>query len=238
MMVFCVKCVRLLCPTCLSQQPGCPAAARELHPHEFAELEKVPALLRSHLDSIQTQLSREQNSLLERVQCFASEQACKEEEFHTDVSRVVRCMEEALHTLQQLQTAIRAAAASAIASVLRAGVESNTSQQRVEDVHARALASRQMSGSVSELRNLDDASLLMRMPFVRNLVRCTEPVAATSPPPPSPSEPALASHALHAKQESAIELQLKNIINQGKEFIQALASIPQVCTLLLQSFLY
>ena len=232
--ICCVKCVRMLCPTCLSQQPLCRMTSTQAH--EFTELEKVPACLRNQLDSIQEKLHREQSALLEQVKSFASETERKDEALNSEVARVVQNTDEAIQTLQQLQTAIRAATPSAIASVLRAAVASSASMQNVEDVPARALACRQLSGSIAGLRNLDDASLLMQIAYVRNLVRFTEPVAASpaAPPRPVPSEPAsggqsAASTTPLARQQSDFESELKNIIKQGKQLIHSLESIFQVC---------
>ena len=196
MVVFCVKCVRHLCPACLVEQPSCKfgaASASSSEAHSFTKLEDAPGALRAQLDSMQAQLRREQNSLLDDASRLARDMQGCDEHVHADVDRVVHRMQEAIETLEQLQRAIGAAAPSAIASMLRAaaaapaGVESLTSTERVEDVNARALACRQLSRTVVSLRDLDDASLLAQIPFLRSLFRCAQPVAASTRTPPGPS---------------------------------------------------
>ena len=191
MVVFCVKCVRQLCPACLVEQPLCRAASSE--GHAFTQLDAAPGALRAQLDSMQAQLRREQTSLLDDASRLARDMQGCDEQLHAHVARVVHSMEEAIETLGRLQRAIRAAGASAIASVLcrsaAAAVESVTSRQRVEDVNARALSWRQLIRAIRSLRTLDDASLLTKIPFLRNFVRFAQPVAASTPSPPvsSPS---------------------------------------------------
>ena len=240
-MLFCAKCIRLLCPTCFVEEPACKVGPSEVH--TFTKLVDVPGWLRHQLDSIQDQLRAEKNALLEAATRSASEMERKEKELHTEVDRTVLCMREALEMLRQLKRAISAAATSEIARALRAGVDSNASKQRVEDVQTRAIGCRQLSSSVAALRNLDDSNLAqpINIAFVRNLVRCscTEPVSAPAGT-PTPARPAPApapSHLLQpsthlacAKQETPIESQLKNIVQQGKLFIQALESIFKVFT--------
>ena len=240
MVVFCAKCVRQLCPVCLVEQPSCKLGAAAYEAHAFTKLDDAPGWLRAQLDSMQAQLRREQNSLLDDASRLARDMQGCDEQLHANVARVVHSMQEAIETLEQLQSAIRAAAASAIASLLRpaapapADLESVTITQRVEDLNARAIACRQLSRAVRSLLNLDDSSLLTKIPFLRNLVRCTQPVAASTPSLPAPSDsqpapvPAPAVHPLPATQESAIESQLMNIIQQGKQLILALDSISHV----------
>ena len=226
---FCPKCVRLLCPTCLEEDPACQVGPSEAH--KFTNLRVLPGWLRNQLDSIQEQLRAEQSALLDAAKRSSAEMTRKDEQLHAAVDRTVQSMHEALQILMQLQTAINAAAASEIAGVLRAGVESSASKQRVEDVHARAIACRQMSTTVDALRNLDDSNLArpINIAFVRNLVRCscteTEPA---SPPTPAPSDlqsiPAPSTHLPQANQESPIESQLKYIVQQAKLLIHALES--------------
>ena len=234
LMLFCGKCLRPVCPSCLIQQAACPVAATQQH--EFTELENMPVCLRNQLDSIQVLLCCEQNVLLDRAKSFASDAERREDEFSSQVERVLQNRDEALQVIQQLQTSIRAAAASAIASVLRAGVESDGGKQNVEDVHARALACRQQSNTITRLLNLDDASLLNEIEFVRNLVRCTEPPAASSnPPAPSLAVPSLGSRwpasnpHLPTSTQLVIEVQLKNILQPMKGLIQSLKNIVEVC---------
>ena len=238
-MTFCVKCVRQLCANCLVDPAlACPVAP-DLKAHSFMLLKDVPGWLRNQVDSIQVQLRAEQSALLDAAKRTSTEMARKDEELHAAVDRTVQRMQEALQILQQLQRAISAAAASEIARVLRAGVESNASKQRAEDVKVRALACRQLSSSVAALRNLDDANLALpiNIEFARNLLLYTEPVSAgaaqptPAQPAPAPapsdlqSQPSTPLHLPHAKQESPTESQFKNIVQQGKLFIQALESI-------------
>ena len=235
-MIFCVKCVRQLCTTCLVDQSCQVGAASE--GHTFIELKNVPAWLRNQLDSIQGMLGGEQSALLDAATKSASELERKDEDLHAAVERTVQRMQDALQMLVQLQRTISAAAASEIARVLRAGVESNASKQRAEDVQARVLACRQLSSSVAALRKMDDTNLAqsINIEFVRNLVRCscTEPVPAGTPIPgqpasaPSDLQSAPLSHHPQAEQESPIESQLKNIVQQGKQLIQALESLFHV----------
>ena len=233
LILFCGKCIRPVCTACLIQQPGCPVAAH--HPHEFSDLENVPAFLRNQLDSIQSQLNREQNAVLERAKSFANEAEKREDNFNSQVARVLQCTDEALQVLQQLQAAIRAAATSTIANVLRAGVESDGRKQQLEDMHARELACLQQSCTIARLRNLDDSSLLKEIEFVRNLIRCAEPTAASTPhPAPSPAEPVqvLSLSSFSDAKQSQIESQMQNIVKQGKQLIQSLSlgNIFDVCS--------
>ena len=239
---FCAKCVRQLCPACLPDEPLC-KVGRPSEAHAFTKLVDVPGWMRNQLDSIQQQLRAEQNALLDSATRSACEMEIKEEKLHAEVDRTVLCTREALEMLRQLKRAISAATASGIARALRAGVDSNASKQRAEDVQTRALACRQLSSSVAALRNLDDSNLAqpINIAFVRNLVRSsfTEPVSAPAGT-PTPARPALApapshlsqpsTHLARAKQETPIESQLKNIVQQGKLFIQALESIFKVFT--------
>ena len=238
LILFCGKCIRPLCLACLIQHPGCPVA--ENHPHDLSQLENMPAFLRNQLDSIQVQLKCEQNALLDRAKSFSNEAQSREAEFNTHVERVLQSRDEALQILQQLQTAIRAAATSAIASVLRAGVESDGGKQNVEDVHVRSLACRQQRNTIARLRNMNDASLVKEVAFVRNLIRCAEPTAPnTTPPAPSPAGPPSAlqssesSSCLPPAKELAIESQMQNIVKQGKQLIQSLEKFVAVCNVLL-----
>ena len=241
-MTFCAKCVRQLCPACLSEEPACKVGPSEVH--AFTNLSDVPRCLRNQLDSIQEQLRAEQNALLDAASRSASEMERKEEELHADVDRTVQCMQEALEMLRQMERTISAAAASEIARVLRAGVESNASKQCVEDVQTRALACRQLGSSVAALRNLDDANLAqpINIEFVRHLVRCTQPASTPTPAQralaPSNAQSAPSTHLPRAKQETPFESQLKNIVQQGKLFIQALESSFQVCTSLFATILF
>ena len=132
-MTFCPKCVRLLCHTCLEEDPACQVGPSEAH--KFTKLRVVPEWLRNQLDSSQVQLRAEQTALLDAAKRSAAEMARKDEHLHAAVDRTVQTMHEALQILVQLQTAIIAAAACEIARVLRAGVESSASKQRAEDVH-------------------------------------------------------------------------------------------------------
>ena len=227
-MTFCAKCVRLLCPACLEEDPACHVGPSEVH--KFTQL-VAPGWLRKQLDFIQEQLRTEQSALLDAAKRSAAEMARKDEHLQAAVDRTVQSMHEALQILMQLQTAISAAAACEIARVLRAGVESSASKQRAEDVHVLAIAFRQMSTTVAALRNLDDANLArpINIAFVRNLLRCS----CTETEPPSPATPAPSdlestsapsTHLSQANQESPIESQLKYIVQQGKLLIQALES--------------
>ena len=200
-MLFCIKCTRPLCATCVV---GFKCPATQSQHHEFIEVENMPAFLRKQLDSIQLQLSSEQSDLQKHAKCFSNEEESRDVDFNGQVERVLQSRDEALQVLQQLQTAIRSATTSAIASVLRAGVESGERKHNMGDVFARSLACRQQSCIVRRLRNLDDASLLKELAFVRNLIRCAAPTAA-SPPSPSPS-PAkkLRTNSEQVRRESGI----------------------------------
>ena len=192
-MIFCVKCVRQLCTTCLVDQSCQVGSASE--GHTFIELKNVPAWLRNQLDSIQGMLGGEQSALLDAATRSACEMERKDEDLRAAVERTVQRMQEALKMLVQLQRTISAAAASEIARVLRAGVESNASKQRAEDVQARVLACRQLSSSVAALRKMDDTNLEqpINIEFVRNLVRstftCTTPTPTPISTKPAPAAP-------------------------------------------------
>ena len=231
--LFCIKCIRHLCPTCVV---GYKCPATQSQHHEFIEVDSVPVCLRNQLDSIQAQLSSEQSALLDRAHSVASEVARRDVELLAEVDHVVQSRDEALQVLQQLQTAIRAGTASAIASVLRAGVESDGSKQIVEDVHARALACRQQSCIVRRLLTLDEAALLKDRAFVRNLIRCAAPTAASPTSlAPSPAEPPLGGQSAasvshpHPTTHFAITSQMQNVVIQGKQLIQAFENILAVC---------
>ena len=230
--LFCIKCTRPLCATCVV---GFKCPATQSQQHEFIEVENIPAFLRNQLDSIQLQLSSEQSDLQKCAKCFSHEEESRNVDLSSQVDRVLQSRDEALQVLQQLQTAIRAATTSAVASVLRAGVESDGGNQNEEDVHARSLACRQQSCTVSRLRNLDDASLLKELAFVRNLIRCSAPNPTSPPSPaPAPAEPAqgrhLASSVPHPVPTTrlAITSQMQNVVIQGKQLIQAFEKIFEV----------
>ena len=248
LMLFCGKCIRSYCPTCIIQQPLCPISS---HAHEFIELEGVTSFLRSQLKSIETQLRCEQSALLAHVKNFDGESEHRDEEFNGQVERVLQSRDEALQVLQQLQTAIRAAAVSAIANVLRAGVESDGRKQNVEDMHVRSLACMQQSRTITRLNNMNDASLLKEMAFVRNLIRCTEPTpTSTAPPAPAPvdptsgRQPSASSTCLSHVKESTIESQMQHIVEHAKQLIQSLGNNFHVSSnltfwcILLESYQY
>ena len=178
-------------------------------------------------------MSSEKSALLDRAHSVASEVARRDVELLAEVDHVVQSRDEALQVLQQLQTAIQAGTTSAIASVLRAGVESDGRKQNVEDAHARALACRQLSCMIAGLRNLDDASLLKEIAFVRNLIRSTELMSATVAPSvlPAPSMPAqgrqsaASGHHLLPRGQLAIASHMQNVIEQGKQLIHAFEEV-------------
>ena len=195
--LFCTQCTRPLCPSCVVGFE-CPATPSQQH--EFSEVEKLPAFLRMKLETIQSQLSSEQSDLQKHATCFANAEESRDADFNGQVERVLQSRDEALQVIQQLKTAIRAASASAIVSVLRAGIESGERG----DLHARALACRQQSCIVRRLRNLDDTSLLKELAFVRNLIRCAAPTAASpTSPAPSPAKK-LRTNSEQVRRESGI----------------------------------
>ena len=234
LMLFCGKCIHSFCLSCIIQQPLCHIATSQAH--ELMEVENMPAFLRNQLDSIQAQLRCEQSALLERANSVAGEAESREKELNMQVERVLQCRDEALQVIQQLQTAILAAATSAIASVLRAGIESDSGKQNVEDVHARALACRQQSRAIARLHNMNDSALLNEMAFVRNLIRCAAPdEASTTAPVPSSAEPSSgpqlypSSSFLSNAKASAIESKMQNIVKQGTKLSQSLGNSFDVC---------
>ena len=240
--LFCIKCIRHLCAACVVGFK-CPATLSQHH--EFMEVDSVPVCLRNQLDIIQQQLSSEQSALQKHANCFASEEESKDVDFNSQVERVLQSRDEASQVLQQLQAAILAAATSATVSVLRAGIESDDKKQNVEDVHARAAACRQQSNTVARLRNLDDSSLLKEIAFVRNLIRCAAPTAASTPSPAlAPVEPALGGQSAasvlhpHPTTHLAIASQMVKVVIQGKQLIQAFEKILEVCKYRLRLWIF
>ena len=229
--LFCKKCIRLLCTKCHKQRPLCKDQPAEAH--DFLEIAEVSEFLRKELDSIQSKVSAERECLLDEAKSTANKMDCSEEELNGQVEQIVQREAQALKVIQQLQMAIRAAAASAIASVLRVGVKSNATNKKVDDVQTRALACRQQNRIIDLLQQLDEKALLERVSFMRNQVIGHGPISTPNAPAP-PTEPGLdadirASTPDRIAMVSDIESQMQNITNQGKELIQELEIKFKVC---------